>query len=274
MIIASILLISYLALRNRSSIRLSPKQLFCLSIYGILGMYLNNAFEYWSLARLSASKACFLYSLSPLLAAFFSYLHFGEKMTSRKWIGLAIGFLGILPVLGIQTGSESSTGGVFFLTWPELGMFAAVLCSSYGWILLRLMVKDESISPSLSNGVGMLVGGIFALIHSSFVESWNPLPVSSANITPFLQGTILITLISNVLCYNLYGYVLKRFTATFVSFVGLLSPFFASLNSWLLLGETPSITIFLSTGIVIIGLWLVYSAELKQGYIHSKAQPA
>jgi drug/metabolite transporter (DMT)-like permease len=118
----------------------------------------------------------------------------------------------------------------------------------------------------------MLIGGGFALAHSYLSESWNPLPVESGNFAPFLQGTLMMTFISNILCYNLMGYVLTRFTATFVSFMGLLSPIFASLNSWVFIGEQPSLTIFASTAIVSIGLWIFYSAELKQGYIIRKTE--
>jgi drug/metabolite transporter (DMT)-like permease len=54
--------------------------------------------------------------------------------------------------------------------------------------------------------------------------------------------------------------------------MGLLFPIFASLNSWLFLGEQFSRTILLSTGIVSIGLWLFYSAELRQGYIQKDSK--
>ena len=66
--------------------------------------------------------------------------------------------------------------------------------------------------------------------------------------------------------------MLRKFTATFVSFMGLLSPIFASLNAWIFSGESPSPVIFLSTAIVSLGLWIVYSAELRQGYILKPAQ--
>ncbi len=273
MLLAGILLLAFLAIFKRSQLKFSPKLLIPLGLYGFLGMYLTNAFEFWSLQHLSAAKTCFLYSLSPFLAAFFSYLHFGEKMNRRKWIGMGIGMAGILPALSIQTGSEGIIGGLFFLSWPELAMMAAVLCSSYGWILLRLLVKDSAVSPSLSNGIGMLIGGAFALGHSLFVDTWNPLPVASDAMPAFAQGIILMTLVSNIICSNLYGFVLKRFTATFVSFMGLLSPIFASINSWFFLGEAPSLVILLSTGIVSIGLYLVYSAELRQGYIRKASAP-
>ena len=87
---------------------------------------------------------------------------------------------------------------------------------------------------------------------------------------PFALGTVGMMLLYNVLCYNLYGFLLKRFTATFLSFMGLLSPIFASLSAWVFLGEPPSWQIFLATGIVSIGLFIVYRAELKQGYIVKK----
>lgn len=265
MLLAAALLLGFTALRNRAHFRFTIFQFLGMAFYGVIGLYLLNALEYWSLQYLSSVKACFLYSLSPFLSALFSYLHFGEKMNRRKWLGLCIGILGILPVFAIKTGTEGMVGGIFLLSWPEIAMFFAVLCSSYGWVILRLVVK--STSPVISNGMGMLIGGLFALGHSYFVESWNPIPVSDQDFQPFLMGALTITIISNVICNNLYGLLLKRFTATFLSFMGLLSPFFASFASWIFLREEFSLVISFSTMIVILGLWLVYSAELKQGYI-------
>jgi drug/metabolite transporter (DMT)-like permease len=119
----------------------------------------------------------------------------------------------------------------------------------------------------MANGTSMLIGGLIAMGHSYLTESWNPIPVASFHLGAFFQGILIMTFISNVLGFNLYGLMLKKFTATFLSFMGLLSPIFASISSWILLNETPSPVIFISTAIVSIGAWLVYSAELRQGYI-------
>ena len=267
MLLASILLLGFLAIRNRGAFKITLKQFFLMCLLALFGMYLTNAFEFWSLQHLTAAKTCFIYSLCPFFSAFFSYLHFGEKMNGRKWLGLAIGVSGIIPVLVSQKGADELLSTIPFLSWPELAMIGAALCTVYGWILMRLIVKDTTVSPLMTNGSSMLIGGLMALGHSMLVESWNPLPVSAGHFGGFAQGIILMTVISNIVCYNLYGMMLKRFTATFVSFMGLLSPIFASLNSWVLLGESPSPIIFLSTAIVSIGAWLVHSAELRQGYI-------
>ena len=267
MLLAGILLVGFMLFKTRFSLRLTIKQFFSIAILAVFSIYLTNALEFWSLQHLTAAKTCFIYSLSPFFSAFFSYLHFGEKMNGRKWIGMAIGFAGFIPVLAMQKGSGELITSISFLSWPELTMMAAALCSVYGWVLLRLIVKDTTVSPMTANGVSMLIGGAMALAHSYFSESWNPVPVSASSFGAFAQGTVIMTFLSNILCYNVYGLMLKRFTATFLSFMGLLSPIFASLNSWFFLGEQPSPIIFLSTGIVSLGLWLIYSAELRQGYI-------
>jgi drug/metabolite transporter (DMT)-like permease len=272
MLVAGGLLIGFLALTRRSVFKLTGRQVFSLTLLALFSMYLTNAFEFWSLQYMTAAKTCFFYSLGPFFTALFSYFHFGEKMNRRKWLGMGIGVAGFMPILAAQKGASELLSSLTFLSWPEISLIAASACTAYGWILLRLLVKDQSISPLMANGTSMLIGGTLALAHSYLVESWNPLPVSGANLAPFVQGTLMIAFISNVLCYNLYGFVLKKFTATFVSFMGLLSPIFASLSSWIFLGEQPSLTIFASTLVVSVGLWLIYSGELKQGYILKKSQ--
>lgn len=274
MLLAGVILLGFMAFKDRTAFKLSFKQIFSIALLALFSIYLTNALEFWSLQHLTAAKTCFIYSLSPFFAALFSYLHFGEKMNGRKWLGMVIGFLGFIPVLAMQKGASELLTSLSFLSWPELAMMAASLCSVYGWVLLRLIVKDSTVSPLIANGASMLIGGLFALLHSSLVEPWNPLPVALTSLAPFIQGTLIMTFISNILCYNLYGLMLKRFTATFLSFMGLLSPIFASLNSWFFLGEQPSPIIFLSTAVVSIGLWLIYSAELRQGYIQKSQATA
>jgi drug/metabolite transporter (DMT)-like permease len=267
MVLASLLILGFLFVFKRASLKIDKKQFFSLAILAFFSIYLTNILEFWGLQYLSAAKTCFLYSLSPFFASLFSYLHFKEKMNWQKWLGMSVGFVGFIPVLITQTGSEELFSAFGFFSWPTLAVMAAALCSVYGWVLLRLIVKDSSVSPLTANGVSMLIGGFLALLHSPFVDSWNPIPVALEHSSTFLKSALAITLISNLLCYNLYGYFLKRFTATFLSFIGLLSPIFASLMGALFLGEPLSWTLFLSTGVVSFGLFLVYRAELKQGYI-------
>jgi drug/metabolite transporter (DMT)-like permease len=263
---AALLLI--LVFKDRSALkRLTRKDLLIFSILAIFSVYLSNILEYWGLNSLSSSKACFIYSLSPFLTAFLSYLHFKEKMTLKKWLGLSIGFAGMIPVLIAKQGVEESLFSSSLFTLPTLAMIGAVLFSVYGWVILRIVVKDHTTSPLTANSFSMLIGGLLALAHSGLTDSWSPLPVTMSSMPKLLQIMGAITLISNVICYNLYGYFLKKYTATFLSFMGLLSPFFAAVYGYFLLGEPILPEILWSSLLVTSGMLLVYAEELKQGYL-------
>jgi len=267
MLFASLLIISYLLIAKKNKLKVTKKQGLAILLLAILSMYLTNTLEFYGLKHLSAAKTCFIYSLTPFFAAFFSYLHFKETMTPKKWIGMSIGILGIMPVFFTQAGSDKFSLSFFHISLPEVAVILATIFSVYGWVLLRLLVKENSVSVLTANGFGMLLGGIFALVHSYFFDIWAPTPIVSNNNFAFFKSVVLITLISNVLCYNLYGFLLKRFTATYMSFIGLLSPIFASFSEWLLLKKSPSPIILFSSFIILFGLWIVYKEELKQGYI-------
>jgi drug/metabolite transporter (DMT)-like permease len=273
MLLAGLIILLFLALFRKKDLHIKRHQLFPLILFAISAVYLTNVFEFWGLQYLTAAKACFIYSLSPFLAALFSYFQFKERITAKKLMGLSIGFIGFIPVLLHQSGAEQLLGGFSFLSWAEIALIIATVTSVYGWILLRRLGKDEGMSPLMTNGTSMLLGGLFALIHSFFSEGWNPAPIS--NYPGFFQGVLLMIVISNLVCYNLYGWLLKRFTATFLSFAGLTTPLFAAFFGWLVLRETVSWTFFISVGIISCGLWLVYAEELRLGYIvrRREAQP-
>ena len=273
MLFAGIILLTWLFFKDKSALKIGKKQIIPLIALAIFSIYLTNILEFWGLQYLTAAKTCFFYSISPFFAAIFSYIHFGEKINVKKLLGMLIGFLGFIPVFVLNTGEENFLQAFSIFSWPELAILGAALFSVYGFVLLRIIVKKQTISPLYANGYSMLLGGGMALVHSLFMDQWNPTPVTPGFFLPFFKGIVMMTLISNILCYNLYGLMLKKFTATFVSFMGLLSPIFASINSWILLGEPPSLVILLSTGIVSLGLFIVYQAELKQGYFLKKTTP-
>lgn len=264
MAVAGVILLAYEKWVKKRDISLQKKALWPLLGLAVFNIYLTNAFEFWGLQYLTSFKTCFLYSLSPFFSACFSYLVFSEKMTPKKWLGMFIGFAGFLPVLMSQSREEEGMGHLFFLSWAEISVILASVCTVYGWVLMRKVVKQEGCSPMLANGWSMLGGGMLALLHSRLTENWNPVPVNS--FVPFIECFILLIIISNFICYNLYGALLKRFTATFVSFAGFTTPLFTAFFGWFFLGEVIPPEFFISAAVVFLGLFLFNQEELKLGY--------
>lgn len=264
MLLAGVILLGYQKLVNKQSFSFDNqtwRRIFRLSLFNI---YLTNVFEFWGLKYLTSFKTCFIYSLSPFISALFSYLMFAEKMNYKKWLGFLIGFVGFLPILMTHTATEEQTGHLLFFSWAEISVMVATVCGVYGWIVLRQLVNKNNLSPLTANGLSMLIGGVFALSHSYVAEDWNPVPVT--NYAVFIDCALALIIISNLVCYNLYGVLLKRYSATFISFAGLTTPLFTALFGWFFLGEVVTWPFYLSFFIVFLGLFLFDQEELKQGY--------
>lgn len=264
MFLAGVLMLAYQYFFQREQFTFKKEHFWRVFRLALFNIYLTNVFEFWGLKYLTSFKTCFIYSLSPFVSALLSYFMFSEKMTGKKWLGLGIGFLGFLPILLNETAAEGETGHFFFLSWAEVAVMLAAICSVYGWILLKQLVQQNGYTPFMANGLSMLMGGALALTHSFFVEDWNPIPVTSY--IPFLECGLLLILISNFICYNLYGYLLKRYSATFISFAGFTTPLFTALFGWLYLGEIVTWPFYLSAIIVFFGLFAFYQEELRSDY--------
>lgn len=260
MFIAGVILLSYryFWLGERRRVELKHFGLYAQII--VLGIYIAYGLRFLGLEYLSSSKTAFLYNASPFFSALYSYIFFHERMTKKQWLGLIVGFIGLIPILLTTSGPEQQLGELFFISWPELVVLGSVALHSYSWIVVRKLVRYRDQPPMFVNGVTMLIGGSLALATSPFIEGINPIP----DVQRFIVVLAAVILISNIICHNIYGYLLTRYSATFISFAGFLVPIFAALYGWGLLGETITWHFYLSTLIVFIGLYLFYQDELKR----------
>ena len=267
MLFAGLVLLVYMAVRHRSALlKIRPAHIGGILILALTQIYLTNILEIWAIKHMVSSKACLLYSLSPFISALVAFTVLKETMSRKKMLGMFIGFLGLMPIIFAQTNEEICSGTFLVFTMAELAMVGTVFCSVYGWIQLKKVMGDYQYSPLLANGLSMTIGGVLALVHSyAMGEQWAPLPVT--NLQPFIINALIMCLISNLICYNLYGYLLKRFSATFMSFAGLVTPLFASAFGFLWLNEVISWHYLVSMALFSIGLTIFYREETSRGNV-------
>jgi EamA-like transporter family. len=265
MTIAGVILIMYHLFLYK---KFSPKlyqAVVPLILFAITGIYLTNVPEFWALQFVPAAKASFIYSLSPFVAALFSYIMFREILTVKKIFGMGIGILGVLFMLIYDAPEEIGYRDLGFISWGEMALIVASIATAYGWIIMRRIVREKLCGPIEATGITMVVGGILALFHSMLVESWSPLPI--ANYLFFSLYLFLAVSCSSVVGYALYGYLLGKYTTTFLSFAGFIEPLCAAFFAWIFLGELITWRFVAASGLVFVGLYIFYMEELKQGYI-------
>lgn len=265
MMVAGTLLCSYLWLRG-SLTSINRKDSFLFLSIVFFHIYFAYIFDVWSLQYMTSFKSSFFFNLSPFITAILSYFMFSELMTVKKLFGMLIGFIGFIPMIMQQAPAEEMWGELFGFSWPEVVLLAGIISSCLGWITMRKLLKNHHYSPLFVNGIGMFIGGILALITSYTTEPWtNGGPVSSW--LPFIGLTGLIIVACNFVFYNLYGHLLRHYTATLLSFAGATTPLFAALFGAVFLGETVTWHFFVSSIIVGLGLYIFYQEELRQGYV-------
>lgn len=271
MVFSGLLLLGYLYFFRRFQLIFRREDRWSFLSIILFHIFFSFVAEFWALQYLNSSKVCLFYSLSPFIAAVFSYFLFSEKMTFKKFIGLAIGFCAFLPVF--ISNADAGQSAVWFLSWPELAMLLSVVSATYGWTVVRKLGRS-GYSMFMINGIGMLGGGLLSLVASFIFEGWPTIrSVSGSLPTDLLASagyTLLLIVLANVVFYNLYGHLLHRYTVTFISFAGFTTPLFAALYGWVLLGESVGVSFFITVLLVSIGLYIFYQEELRQGYIVSR----
>jgi drug/metabolite transporter (DMT)-like permease len=234
-----------------------------VALIGIYGAYVCDL---WSLQYITSTESSLIFNLSPFASALFSYFWFGERMTSTKWAGLLIGFCSV-PLLLCTGGVGCVTPLLFYGSriFPIFVTCCAVAFGSYNWIVVRELVKNRGYAPLMVNGVTMAIGGFCALITGLLVDT-SPLVFPGQGLR-FALITLLNVAICSGLFSTMYGLLLKKYTATLLSFAGCLTPIMTALFGWLLLGETLSWAIAGAALLVILGLFIFYREELRQGYV-------
>lgn len=258
LILGGLLLLGYHFLFEKR-VKISAKFWNLIFAASIFNIYITNAFEFWGLKYVSAAKANFIYNLAPFMSAFFAYFLLGEKMSLKKWIGLLIGFIGFIPILLTQSAGEVHIQHIGWLSSAELAIILAAIGSSIGWVYIKKIIQTEQASVYFINGITLLIGGIFTLINSALVEKWNPIPLN--NYLDATLYTVLGVVVSCILAYNIYTYLFKTYSATFLSLTSFISPIITAIFGWIFLGEGVTINFVVSFILVFLGLYIFYRQE-------------
>ncbi len=255
---AGVLLLSYAYFFARSRPLFKSKYILAYVQIIFFGKYLRYVLKYWGLQHMSSVKVSFIVNSAPFFTAFFSYLMLKERLTGKQWLALITGFLGLLPVLLTTSSVEQLAGELFIFSWYECAIIIAVASCCYGIIVMRNIIRDHGSSLPATSGITMLGAGILALLtaflHGEYIQS--------ADLVPFFGWLALLIFISNVICHITYLYLLKRYSATFLSLTESITPFFTALYGWFFLHETITWHYYVSGLIISASLYLFYQDEL------------
>jgi drug/metabolite transporter (DMT)-like permease len=211
------------------------------ALYGMLGFGIAFGIAFIAIPMVGAGTAQLLLGLVPLLTLVLVPIHGLERFQPRA----VIGSLGALVGVAILTADRLS------LHIPPTGIALAVavaLLIAEAGIVVKLTPRTH---PAATNAVGMLTGAAILLPISAIVgEHWE----APAHPETWLAMTYLV-LAGSVAVFCLFVVILRRWTASAVSFEFLLIPLATIPFSAVIRGEVVTPVMLLGGAIILAGVY-------------------
>jgi len=211
-------------------------------LFGILQFGLGFALAYSALLEVPASLASVMLATVPLFTLLFAFIARLESIRMRGVLGSSLAIVGTAIIFG--TGTGKAIPPIYILA-----AFGAVVCFSLAPVVVKLYPQ---IHPAVMNTVGMLTGTLILLGLS--------LLYGESAVVPNKMGTwiaqIYLITLGSVGVFGLILFLLKRWTASGVSYQTVLSPIVTiGLSAWLL--EEPLTSgLFVGCIFVIAGVYI------------------
>lgn len=245
--IASIMLILFVKFIKKENLRIKNGYTKNIAILGIVQTTLQYFFFYIGIANTSGIKSAILASSGTFFVIIIAHYYTeNDRLSWKKIIGLAFGFLGII-IMNLNKEFE----GFSFSVIGEGFLLISGFVSAIGTIMAKKMSKD--IEPFVLTAWQMLIGSSVLLFTGISTRGYVGLEFSGGVIMMLLYASFL-----SAMAFGLWYSLLKYNKAGSVTMYKFLIPVFGSILSLMFLeGETfnkmiIAALLLVSTGVVIV----------------------
>lgn len=205
---------------------------------------LNSAMPFLLLAfaslSLPAGFTSILSATAPLFGTVVASVWLKEKLTVGRMVGFALGFAGVIVLVGWKTIDATPS----FFVAVGAGLLAGLMYA----------LSAPYIKQNLSDVPSLVITTISQLSAAIFLLPALPFTVPRTTpTTGVLLAILALALLSTSLAYVLYFRLIKNVGSTKALTVSYLIPLFAILWGVLVLGETITTSIILGCGLILLG---------------------
>ena len=214
----------FFSIFQKQSIFVNKKNIFESIISGVFfhGFYLGGVFYSISIG-MPTSIAALIVTLQPILTNILAVPLLGEKVTSKQWVGVLLGFFGATIVLGIDVGKEI----------PQLGLIAPIIA------LLAITLStiwQKKISNNLSLSVNNFYQALGGFLFHVLVIIFFAKPYIEFTKTFIIAMSHQIFLVSFG-AFTILMFLIKKDSASKTVSIFFLIPATSALMAWFFLGE-------------------------------------
>lgn len=215
---------------------------------------------YWGEQSLDSGVTAILFSVLPILTAVGAHFYLpAERLSARKLAGTLVAMLGVAALFGDSLRLNSALAIPMFAILAS-AVFAAVAS-------LATKKHGRALHPAALNAPSMLVGSVLLAVTSLVVGDGYRLPTAGAT----WGAIVYLAIAGSVVSFLIYFWLLKKWSATSLSFIAIFTPALALLLGFLVRHERPTGWSALGATLILAGVLL---ALTKGGAVSNSSVPA
>ena len=230
--------------------------------YLVLGFF-NSALPFllfaYAAQTISASLLSILNATAPMWAALIAVVWLKSELSLSKWLGLAIGLVGVIVLAGVES-----------MALPEGGMLAiaAGLGATFSYGIATNYTKFAPNVESFANAHGSMWAATLVMIPVALAT---PIP-AEISLMPTGFAVLALGVVCSGVAYLIYFRLIADFGGVSALTVAFLIPVFGTLWGAWLLGEPVTWATIVGGLLVLLGTALVTGFSLRALFGRSNQQ--
>jgi drug/metabolite transporter (DMT)-like permease len=257
---AFLLLVTALLAWRSSTLRVSPRELPFLAVFGVCGLALVAWFYFVAIERLEIAVALLIQYVAPVLVALYARYVLHEPVRRRIWAALALSILGLSLLLQLWNGLELDTIGLL----ASVG--AAVTFALY------ILMADEGLKRRSTSSL-LTYGFLFAALFWAVVQPWTSFPWHLLDDSVSLLGRLesielpvwllmaWMVVLGTIVPFGLLVAALRHIRPTRAGILAMFEPVAATAIAYAWLGEKLDPIQFVGAVVVLCGIVLAQTSR-------------
>lgn len=221
-----------------------------LAVLGFFMFLFGNGGVVWGVERLPSGLAAVLVGTSPFwMVSVEALVSPGTQLFARQWIGLIVGFTGIVILVWPDI-AQGGAGGTQF----ALGVLSVQLACA-GWAVGSSYTRRHVMPADVlgSAAMQMVFGGLFLTGLGTTLGEWGRLSFTGVT----ASAMVYLTFVGSIIAFTAYSYALRHMDVATVSLYTYINPVIAVALGTVFLDEPFHMRMVLAAVVILVGTLIV-----------------
>ncbi|HRP02297.1 MAG TPA: EamA family transporter [Candidatus Kapabacteria bacterium] len=245
--IAAFVYTIWIVYSKKYKIKIDKKDYYKLIILGIINIPINQFLFFIAISKTTAPNVSLAYALTPIFVFIIAFFYLGEKLSTKRILGIIIAVLGTIVLLS-EKGLKFNTDGLIGDT--------LALVASLSWAFYTIIGKQliQKYNPIYITGLTMIIGLITYLPFLPFSNIDYSL-IIHLDTLDYLQLLYLGTFTSAI-GYAIWYYALTKIDASKLSVFNNLQPALTATLSFFIFGTPITLLFVVGAAMILLGVYV------------------